>query len=34
MTAIIIGGFLLVTGVAWATDPANYPLAALRRKRK
>jgi hypothetical protein len=33
VTAIVIGGILLSVGVAWATDPANYALSALRRAK-
>jgi hypothetical protein len=33
MTAIVIGGILLLAGVAWAIDPANHALAALRRAK-
>jgi len=33
MTAIVIGGILLLAGVAWAIDPADRALAALRRAK-
>ena len=33
MTALVIGGILLLTGVAWAIDPADRALAALRRAK-
>jgi len=33
MTALVIGGILLLAGVAWAIGPANHALAALRRAK-